>query len=84
MTQILSRIVTINANLKMAAAHLFSLLGITVFSIAEDHIRKELVMMLNVTPCLTVHHVTVLIAIVLFSCYCDIKISCNDTIEHFI
>ena len=62
MTQILSRIVTINAKLKMAAAHLFYLLGITVFSIAEDHIRKELVMMLNVTPCL---HVTVLIAIVL-------------------
>ena len=68
MTQILSRIVTINAKLKMAAAHLFYLLGITVFSIAEDHIRRELVMMLNVTPCL---HVTVLIAIVVFSCYHD-------------
>ena len=81
MTQILSRIVTINAKLKMAAAHLFYLLGITVFSIAEDHIRRELVMMLNVTPCL---HVTVLIAIALFSCYYDIKISYNDTIEHLI
>ena len=78
MTQILSRIVTINAKLKMAAAHLFYLLGITVFSIAEDHIRKELVMTLNVTPCL---HVTVLIAIVLLVVIMIITISCNDTIE---
>ena len=80
MTQILSRIVTINAKLKMAAAHLFYLLGISVFSIAEDHIRKELVMMLNVTPCL---YVTVLIAIVVLV-FIMISLKFHVTIEHLI